>query len=114
MSDPLQRYSNAVLAYAETVHRARRVSEIVNRGATALRNWENVEVTGILGEISEARDRRASENDLCGEEWPDAQQIADVLQTYRLAKRDLELAFDAIPVGLRHAVKSPDSVTPPR
>jgi hypothetical protein len=115
VSDSLQQYSNAALAYAETVHQARRIAEIVNRGATALRNWEHVQVTGILGEFpDEVRRFRASENDLSGNDWPDAQQIADVLLTYHQARRNLELAFQAIPDALRHAVKNPDSVTPPR
>lgn len=115
MADPLQQYSSAALAYAQTVQRARRMAEIVNRGATALRNWENVQVSGILGDFpEEVKSRRASENDLCGDEWPGAQQIADVLLTYHQARRNLELAFDAIPEELRHAVKNPDSITPPR
>ena len=115
MSDPLQQYSNAVLAYAESVRRARRVADIVNRGATALRDWEHVQVTGILGAFpEEVNRRRASESDVCGDEWPGAQQIADVLLAYHQAKRDLEFAFGAIPEDLRHAVKNPDSVAPPR
>lgn len=115
MSDPLQHYANAVLVYAESVRRARRLADIVNRGATALRDWEHVQVTGIRGEFpEEANRRRASENDVCGNEWPGAQQIADILLTYHRARRDLELAFEGIPEGLRHAVRNPDSVSPPK
>ncbi|MBS0264210.1 MAG: hypothetical protein JSS02_19895 [Planctomycetes bacterium] len=115
MSDPLQQYSNAVLAYTASVHQARRVAEIVNRGATALRNWEHVQVTGILGEFpEEVRRRHASENDVCGDDWPGAQQIANVLLAYHQAKQALELAFSEIPEALRHAVKNPESVAPPR
>ena len=115
MSDSLEQYSNAVLAYAAAVHRARRLAEIVNRGATALRNWEQAQVTEILGVFPvEAGRRSGSENDLSGGEWPGAQQIADALLAYHQAKKDLDLAFKAIPEPLRHAVKTPDSVTPPR
>jgi hypothetical protein len=79
------------------------------------KEYENVQVTGILGEVpDEVRQFRAPEDDLSGKEWPDAQKIADVLLTYHQAKRDLELPFQAIPEALRHAVKDPDSVTPPR
>lgn len=115
MSDPLHEYSIAVLAYAETVQRARRVSEIINRGATALRNWEQVLVTEVQGDFPQelARSGR-SENHLPGNEWPNAQHIADALLAYHQARNDLETAFNAIPEDQRHAVKTPESVTPPR
>ncbi|MGQ0636034.1 MAG: hypothetical protein ACT4QC_15595 [Planctomycetaceae bacterium] len=115
MSNHLQTYCIAVHAYEEAVYNARRVSEVVNRGATALRNWEQVQVTDIAGAFPDEFTRSArSENHLKGEEWPAAQQIADVLLAYHKTKLELEAAFLAIPDDQRHAVKTPESVTPPR
>lgn len=115
MSDALEGYSRAVRAFAESIHQARRIAEIVNRGATALRNWEQVQVTDVTGEFpGDVRRDRGSENDLVGRDWPGAQQIADVLLEYHRARRELERAFGAIPEDHRHAVRCPDSVAPPR
>jgi len=115
MSDPLQQYSSAALAYVQAVQRARRIAEVVNRGATALRNWENVQVTGALGAFPEdVRSRRSSENDLSSDDWPGSQQIADVLLNYHRTRKDLESAYEAIPESVRHAVKNPEALTPPR
>lgn len=80
MSDSLRQDSIAVSDCTEAVHRARHLADVVDRGATALRNQEQIPVSGMVGNFPEDGDRqRASENDLSGDEWPAAQQIADVL-----------------------------------
>ena len=115
MPDRLETYSIAILKYEEAVRGARRISEVINRGATALRNWEQVMVTDVQGEFPKDFEHSSrSENNLTGKEWPGAQQIADALLTFHRAKRDLEAAYEAIPGEQRNAIKPPDSVMPPR
>jgi len=115
MGTSLETYSAAILAYAETVRQARRIGDIVNRAATALRNWEQVQVTETAGEFPEEFRRSTySENNVKGSEWPGAQQIADALLAYHRAKHDLEIAYNGIPEDQRHAVKAPDAVNPTR
>ncbi len=115
MATSLETYSAAVLAYADTVRRARRIADVINRAATALRNWEQVQVTDTAGEFPEEFRRSShSENHLKGSEWPGAQQIADALLAYHHARRELEIAYNSIPEDQRHAVKAPDAVNPAR
>jgi hypothetical protein len=115
MATPLETYSAAILDYAETVRRARRIADVVNRAATALRNWEQVQVTDTAGDFPEEFRRSSySENHVKGSEWPEAQQIADALLAYHRSKHDLEIAYSGIPEDQRHAVKAPDAVSPMR
>jgi len=115
MATSLEMYSAAILVYADAIHRARRIADVVNRAATALRNWEQVQVTDTAGEFPEEFRRSSySENHVKGSEWPGAQQIADALLAYHHAKRELEIAYNGIPADQRHAVKAPDAVNPTR
>jgi hypothetical protein len=115
MNDHLQTYSRAVFNYTEAVQKARRVSEIINRGASALRNWEQVRVTDTEGVFPEFLSRTTtSDSHVQGLEWPSAQQIADALLDYHRTKHELELAFTGIPDDQRQALRSPDSIVPPR
>jgi hypothetical protein len=115
MATSLETYSAAILVYADTVRGARRIADVVNRAATALRNWEQVQVTDTTGEFPEEFRRSSySENQLKGSDWPGAQQIADALLAYHHAKHELEIAYNGIPEIQRHAVKAPDAVNPSR
>ena len=68
-----RRASVAILVYAETVRRARRIADIVNRAATAMRNCEQVQVTDTAAEFPEEFRRSTySENHVKGSEGPGA------------------------------------------
>lgn len=116
MSDCLHTYSLAIRMYEETVIKTRGVSQIINRGATAMRNWEQVLVTNVEGVEFPPEFSRSnrSENQITGKEWPTAQQIADALLAYHKARQELLNAYNAIPADERHAVRAPEAVNPPQ
>jgi len=67
MSNSHRQDSNAVSDDTEVVHRARHLAGVVSRKATALRNWDQVPLSGMIGTFPEDRARqRASQNDLSG------------------------------------------------
>ena len=115
MSTALETSSAAILVYTETVRRARRIADIVNRAATAMRNWEQMQVTETAGEFPEEFRRSTySENHVKGSERPGALasiratavEFTAYLQDLEEPAEEREAGDDVTIVPLRPLVES--------
>lgn len=115
MSDPVQEYQNALSLLLKHEHQLSKTLSVVHRYSQLLPQWQRmvVQFSNHISGYPDALTLGTGAVILKAEEWPSAERFNELFTTWHKLRREVDQAWEKVPLDRQTGLKSPKEHRPP-